>query len=89
MGKSCWMARLTIQQLFPIQIFLILLIFKLLPNCTYFFLLLSFPVLTKCQVLNLRVGRSHDQVLQRAYSSRIDTRVDADVELNSVEPNTK
>ena len=32
-------------------------------------LLVSFLVLTKCQVLNLRVSRSHDQVLQRAYYS--------------------
>ena len=32
-----------------------------------FFLLYSFLVFTKCQVLNLRVGRSHDQVLQRAH----------------------
>ena len=28
----------------------------------------SFLVLTKCQVFNLRVGRSRDQVLQRAHS---------------------
>ena len=33
-----------------------------------FFLLFLFLVLTKCQVLNLRVGRSRDQVLQRAHS---------------------
>ena len=79
MGQSCWRARLAIQQLFPTQIFFPFPIFKLLPNfifqCqdlklgrpTYFFLLFSFLVLTKCQVLNLRVGRSRDQVLQRAY----------------------
>ena len=79
MGQSCWRARLAIQQLFPTQIFFPFPIFKLLPNfifqCqdlklgrpTYFFLLFSFLVLTECQVLNLRVGRSRDQVLQRAY----------------------
>ena len=75
---------LAIQQLFPIQILLIFLRFELLPNfifqwyitnlkpgsSTEFFLLFSFLVLTKCQVLNLRVGRSLDQVLQRAYWSR-------------------
>ena len=38
-----------------------------LGSSTYLFLLFLFLVLTKCQVLNLRVGRSHDQVLQRAY----------------------
>ena len=32
-------------------------------------MLYSFLVLTKCQVLNLRVGRSCDQVLQRAQSN--------------------
>ena len=32
-----------------------------------FYLLFLFLVFTKCQVLNLRVGRSCDQVLQRAY----------------------
>ena len=32
MGRSCWIARLAIQQLFPIQIFLPFAIFKLLPN---------------------------------------------------------
>ena len=37
-----------------------------LGSSTYFFLLFSFLVLTKCQVLNLMVGRSRDQVLQRA-----------------------
>ena len=39
---------------------------------TYLFLLFSFLVLTKCQVLNLTVGRSRDQVLQRAYSHAVD-----------------
>ena len=38
-----------------------------LGSSTFFVLLYSFLVLTKCQVLNLRVGRSRDQVLQRAY----------------------
>ena len=37
-------------------------------NPTYFCLLYSFLILAKCQVLNLRVGRSRDQVLQRACS---------------------
>ena len=31
-------------------------------------LLFSFLVLIKCQVLNLRVGRPHDQVLQRDFT---------------------
>ena len=35
-------------------------------SSTYFFLLFSFLVFTRCQVLNPRVGRSRDQVLQRA-----------------------
>ena len=38
-----------------------------LGSSTYFFLLYSFLVLTKCQVSNLRVGRSRDQVPQRAH----------------------
>ena len=38
-----------------------------LGSSTYFFLLFSFLVLTKYQVLNPRVGRSRDQVLQRGY----------------------
>ena len=36
-----------------------------------FFLLFLFLVLTKCQVLNLTVGRSCDQVLQIAYWTEI------------------
>ena len=36
-----------------------------------FFLLFSFLVFTKCQVLSLRVGRSRDQVLQRTYSASV------------------
>ena len=32
MGKSCWKTRLALQQLFPIQILLIILRIKLLPN---------------------------------------------------------
>ena len=76
MGQSCWMASLGIQHLFPIQILLIFLRFELLPNFIFecytphtlqflhiFFLLISFLVLTKCQVLNLRVGRLRDHVL--------------------------
>ena len=39
-----------------------------LGSCTYLFLLFLFLILRKCQVLNLRVCRSRDQVLQRAYS---------------------
>ena len=31
----------------------------------YFFLLFSFLIFTKCQVLNLRVGKSRDQVLAK------------------------
>ena len=80
MGKSCWLPSLTNQQLFPIQIFLsfpILNCCKILysnatdlklGSSTYFFpVLFSFLVFTKCQVLNVTVGRSRDQVLQRAY----------------------
>ena len=37
-----------------------------LGNSKYFCLVFSFLVFTKCQVLNVRVGRSRDQVLQRA-----------------------
>ena len=75
MGKCCWMASLVIQQLFPIQILLIFLRFELPPNfifernrsqtcssSTYLCLLFSFLVLTKCQVLNLMMGRSRDRV---------------------------
>ena len=40
-----------------------------LGSSTYVSLLFSFLVFTKCHVLNLRVGRSHDQVLQSTYSS--------------------
>ena len=63
MGKSCWRVRLAIQQLFPIQIFLPFPIFKLLPS----FIFQCYrpqawqSLLTKCQVLNFRVGRSHEQ----------------------------
>ena len=38
-----------------------------LGSSTYFFMLYSFLVFTKCQVLNLRVGRSRDQVLQSTF----------------------
>ena len=72
MGKSCRRARLAIQELFPIQISLPFPIFKLLPNCIFqcympqiWQFYLFFP--GQYQVLNLRVGRSHDQVQQRAY----------------------
>ena len=69
MGKSCWRARLVIQQLFPIQILLVFLRFKLLPNFIFqcyrpqtclliFSCSFHFCVFTKCQVLHLRVGRS-------------------------------
>ena len=67
------MASLALQQLFPIQILLIFLRFELLASdlklgsSTYFFLLFPFLAFTKCQVLNLSVGRSRDQVLQRAH----------------------
>ena len=83
MGKSCWIASLAIQQLFPIQIFLTFPIFKLLPNFIFqcyrpqtwqfylVFLLFTFLVLTESQVLNLMVGRSYDQVLQSAYCRNI------------------
>ena len=35
MGKSCWRARLAIQQLFPIRIFLPFPIYKLPPNVIF------------------------------------------------------
>ena len=70
--RTCWITSLAIQQFFPIQILLKFLRFKFyiqnIPSfifkhgsSTYFSLLFSFLVFTKCQVL------SHDQVLQRAY----------------------
>ena len=37
----------------------------------FFFMLYSF--LTKCQVLNFKVGRSRDQVLQRAHYYEINS----------------
>ena len=75
MGKSCWRARLAIQQLFPIQILLIFLRFKLLPipqTSDVAVLLFFFPALFisgihKVPGIKLRVGRSCNQVLQRAY----------------------
>ena len=74
MGKSCWISRLAIQQHFPIQILLVFLGFKLLPNfifpvtatdlkldnSTYLFLLFLFLLFTKCRVLHLRVHKSRD-----------------------------
>ena len=42
---------------------------------TYVFLLFLFLILTKCQVLNWRVGRSRDLVLQRAYSIQFNSRL--------------
>ena len=74
MGKSCWMASLAIQQVFPIQILLYsrglnwhqILYFNAtdlkLGGSTYFCLLFSFLVLTKRQIVNLMAGRSRDQV---------------------------
>ena len=38
-------------------------------SSTYFLLLFSLLLLRKCQVLSLRVGRSHDQVMQRPIES--------------------
>ena len=35
MGKSCWLASLALQQLFPIQILLTFPTFKLLPNIMF------------------------------------------------------
>ena len=75
------MTSLAIQQLFPMQIFLPfqdlnghqILYFNVrdlkLVSSTNFFLLFSFLAFTK--VLNLRVGRSSDHVLQRAYYKSI------------------
>ena len=77
MVKSCWRASLALQLLFPIQI--LLNCYQILysnatdiklGSSTYFFLLYPFLVLTKCEVLNLRVGKSRDSWLQRAYSGR-------------------
>ena len=79
--------KVTIQQLSQIQILLPFPILKLLPFyipmlqtsnlavLLIFFLLFSFLVLTKCQVLNLRMGKSRDQVLQRAYSRPLEFKV--------------
>ena len=39
-----------------------------LVSSTYFFLLFPFLVFTKSHVLNVRVGRSRDPLLQKAYS---------------------
>ena len=61
--EKCWRAKLALQQLFRIQILLLFLsnATDLKLGCsTYFFLLFPFLVLTKCKVLNLRVGRSCD-----------------------------
>ena len=38
-----------------------------LGSSTYIFLLCPFLVFTKCQALNLRVGRSRDPLLQKVY----------------------
>ena len=52
MGNICWLAS---------QILYSTATDLKLGSSTYFFLLFSFLVLTKCQVLNLRVCRSRDQ----------------------------
>ena len=78
--KGCWIARLTIHQLFPIQILLPFPIFLyccqiLYSNSTdlklgsfYLFLpALFISGIHKVPGLSLRVGRSRDQVLQRAH----------------------
>ena len=41
------------------------------------FLLFPFLAFTKCQILNLRVSRSRDQVQQRAYWPNKGTRLEA------------
>ena len=71
MGKSCWTARLAIQQHFPIQILLVFLRFKLLPiifHCyrpqTWQFYLF-FPALSVSSIhevlgIKFKGGRSRD-----------------------------
>ena len=58
------MASLAIQQLFPIYLNATDL---KLGSSTYLFMLSSYLELTNCQVLNLRVARPRDHVLQRAH----------------------
>ena len=66
MGKSCWLATLLASNFFPYKSSYHFNATDLnLGSSTYFFLLFSFLVLGKCQVLHLRVCRSRDQVLQR------------------------
>ena len=73
-----WRASLTLQQLFPIQILLIFFRFEPPPNFIFhryrpqtwqaFSPLFSpFLVFIKFQVLNLRMERSRDPLLQKAY----------------------
>ena len=78
MGKSCWIARLALQQLFPIQILLDLNCYQLLysndtdlkySTFTYFFLLFSFLTLTcKRPIPYLLVKKVH-QFVERTVNS--------------------
>ena len=78
MGKCCWIARLALQQHFPIQILFPFPIFKLLPNFIFqcyrpqtWQFYLCFPALSVSGIhevlgINLWVGRSRDPQLQKA-----------------------
>ena len=67
MEKSClYIARLAIQQLFPIQILLVFQFYiSMIQTSNLTLVLIFFPALSisgihMCHVLNLRVGRSRD-----------------------------
>ena len=72
MGKSCWIARLALQQHFPIQLLLVFLRFKLLPDFLFqcyrpqtwqFYLLfpsLSISVIHEVLGSKFKGGGSHD-----------------------------
>ena len=72
MGKSCWIARLAIQQHFPIQIILVFLRFKLLLNFIFqcyrpqtwqlylFFPALSVSAIHEVRGIKFKGGRSRD-----------------------------
>ena len=98
-GKVCDMLRLKPcpPANFSIQILLIFLRFELPPNFIFqcyrpqtwqflhiFFLLFPFLVFTKCQVLNLRVGRSCDPLLEKAYSPVVLRRMTSSLKLKTI-----
>ena len=79
MGKSCWRARLAIQQHFPIQILLVFLRFKLPPKFIFqcyriqtwvsylFFPALSISAIHEVLGIKFKDGRSRDPQLQKVY----------------------